>query len=80
MSSKNYSKQIFLQNIFLHKISKKIYKKILRGKHQKDADSQLIKYPKQINRQFKISNQKLCTWVNQGGYRRYRQGLCPYDG
>ena len=76
----NYGRQIFNGIYSLTKESKNYAKKYCEESIKNDANSQLIKYLKQIIRQFQISNQKLCTWVSQGGYRRYHQGLCPYDG
>ena len=35
---------------------------------------------KEMNRQIQISSQRLCTWANQDGYRRYHQVLYLCDG
>ena len=80
MSAKKLKQADFYEIYPYTKQSRNYTKKCCEESIKNDANSQLIKYLKQINRQFQISNQKLCTWVSQGGYRRYHQGLCPYDG
>ena len=45
----------------------------------KDAYSQLI-FNKKMNQKAPISNQRPCTWVSQGGYRRCRRVLYLCDG